>query len=146
MIELVSYQEAMDEANQIRDGITKDRILMVVFAMSNCEVCKPWLEQVMEPISELMKADLTMVVVYIDQNDIVFPPPQVPSSYIFVPGNSKDQSIENKIKYLIENHLINIDCDMFFNKTLDSNIIIKKILDVWNSDPLNNFKSLLKSI
>jgi hypothetical protein len=93
MIELVSYQEAMDEANQIRDGITKDRILMVVFAMSNCEVCKPWLEQVMEPVSELMKDDLTMVVVYIDQNDIVFPPPQVPSSYIFVPGNSKDQSI-----------------------------------------------------
>jgi hypothetical protein len=93
MVELVSYQQAMDEANQIREGLSKDKILMVVFAMSNCEVCKPWLEQVMEPISENMKSDLTMVVVYIDQNDIVFPPPQVPSSYIFVPGNPKEQSI-----------------------------------------------------
>ena len=89
----MSYQQAMDEANQIREGLSKDKILMVVFAMSNCEVCKPWLEQVMEPISENMKSDLTMVVVYIDQNDIVFPPPQVPSSYIFVPGNPKEQSI-----------------------------------------------------
>lgn len=93
MIEKVTYQDAMNEANQIRDSLSKDKILMVVFAMSNCEVCKPWLEKVMEPISENMKADLNMVVVYIDQNDIVFPPPQVPSSYIFVPGHPKDQSI-----------------------------------------------------
>jgi hypothetical protein len=93
MIEQVTYQQAMDEANQIRDGKVTDKILMVVFAMSNCEVCKPWLEEVMSPIFEKMQADLSMVVVYIDQDDIVFPPPQVPSSYIFVPGNPKTQSI-----------------------------------------------------
>jgi hypothetical protein len=93
MIETVTYQNAIDEANQIRDGITTDKILMVVFAMSNCEVCKPWLDEVMEPISENMKDDLTMVLVYIDHNDIVFPPPQVPSSYIFVPKHPKNQSI-----------------------------------------------------
>lgn len=93
MVEIVSYQQAMDEANQIRDGLSKDKVLMVIFAMSNCEVCKPWLDEVMNPISEKMADDLSMVVVYIDQHDIVFPPPQVPSSYIFVPGNPKEQSI-----------------------------------------------------
>jgi len=93
MIEQVTYQEALTEANQIRDGLPVDKVLMVIFAMSNCEVCKPWMEEVMEPISEKMAKDLNMIVVYIDQNDITFPPPQVPSSYIFVPGHPKEQSI-----------------------------------------------------
>ena len=35
------------------------------------------------------------------------------------------KSIENKIKYLIENHLINIDTDMMVNKKINSDIIIQ---------------------
>ena len=58
--------------------------------------------------------------------------------------NSK--SIEDKIKYLIENHLINIDTDMMKNKNLDSNSIVKKLMNIWKDDPINNFKSLLRNL
>jgi hypothetical protein len=58
--------------------------------------------------------------------------------------NSK--SVEVKIKYLIENHLINIDTDMMKNKKLDSNSIVKKLMDIWKDDPINSFKSLLRNL
>ena len=58
--------------------------------------------------------------------------------------NSK--SIEDKIKYLIENHLINIDTDMMESKKLDSNSIVKKLMDIWKDDPINSFKSLLRNL
>jgi len=57
-----------------------------------------------------------------------------------------DLSIEDKIKYLIENHLINIDIDMFKNKDEDTSIIINKLLNIWKSDPINNFKLLLRNL
>jgi len=56
------------------------------------------------------------------------------------------QSIEDKIKYLIENHLINIDTNMMENKKLDSNSIVKKLMDIWKDDPINSFKSLLRNL
>ncbi len=56
------------------------------------------------------------------------------------------QSIEDKIKYLIENHLINIDIDMMENKKLDSDSIVKKLMDIWKDDPINSFKSLLRNL
>jgi hypothetical protein len=55
-------------------------------------------------------------------------------------------SIEDKIKYLIENHLINIDVDMMENKKLDSDHIVKKLMDIWKDDPINSFKSLLRNL
>ena len=55
-------------------------------------------------------------------------------------------TIEEKIKYIINNHLINIDMDMLLNKDAKSKIIIKKILDAWKNDPVNNFKMLLKKL
>ena len=55
-------------------------------------------------------------------------------------------SIEDKIKYLIENHLINIDVDMIENKKLDSDNIVKKLMDIWKDDPINSFKSLLRNL
>ena len=58
--------------------------------------------------------------------------------------NSK--SIGDKIKYLIENHLINIDTDMMKNKKLDSDSIVKKLMNIWKNDPINNFKSLLRNL
>lgn len=58
--------------------------------------------------------------------------------------NSK--SVEDKIKYLIENHLINIDIDMMHTKKLNSDGIIKKLMDIWKGDPINSFKTLLKNL
>jgi hypothetical protein len=55
-------------------------------------------------------------------------------------------SIEDKIKYIIENHLINIDVDMMENKKLDSDNIVKKLMNIWKGDPINSFKSLLRNL
>ena len=51
-----------------------------------------------------------------------------------------------KIKYVIENHLINIDADCFTTKEIDSITLIKKITDIWRDDPVNNFRKLLKNL
>lgn len=58
--------------------------------------------------------------------------------------NSK--SVEDKIKYLIENHLINIDIDMMYSKKLNSDEIIKKLMNIWKGDPINSFKTLLRNL
>ena len=58
--------------------------------------------------------------------------------------NSK--SVEDKIKYLVENHLINIDIDMMLSKKLNSDGIVKKLMDIWKGDPINNFRSLLRNL
>ena len=57
-----------------------------------------------------------------------------------------DKSTEDKIKYLIENHLINIDVDMMEQKRLNSDAIVSKLMDIWKSDPINSFKSLLRNL
>lgn len=57
-----------------------------------------------------------------------------------------DLSVEDKIKYLIENNLINIDADMMINKKIDSDYIIKKLMDIWKGDPVNSFKTLLTNL
>ncbi|AYV79921.1 MAG: putative site-specific DNA-methyltransferase [Gaeavirus sp.] len=55
-------------------------------------------------------------------------------------------NIADKLTYLIENHLIHIDADMMDNKKIDSNTVLKKLMDTWKNDPVNNFKSLLKNL
>ena len=55
-------------------------------------------------------------------------------------------SVEDKIRYLIENHLINIDIDMMENKKLNSDHIVKKLMDIWKDDPINSFRSLLRNL
>jgi len=57
-----------------------------------------------------------------------------------------DNSAEDKIKYIIENNLINIDADMLISKKLNSDVIVKKLLDIWKGDPINSFKSLLRNL
>lgn len=57
-----------------------------------------------------------------------------------------EMSIDEKITYLIKNHLINIDVDMFWNKRLGSDMIIKKLIEFWKKDPINGFKILLKKL
>ncbi len=57
-----------------------------------------------------------------------------------------NRSVEDKIKYLIENHLINIDVDMIQSKKLNSDGIVKKLMDIWKGDPVNSFKNLLNNL
>jgi len=60
--------------------------------------------------------------------------------------HNKELNNENKLKYLIENRLINIDDDYFTNKTIDSNKMVNKLLEIWNNDPVNHIKNILKRI
>jgi hypothetical protein len=57
----------------------------------------------------------------------------------------KDLNIEQKIEYLVENNLINIDSDLFQNKE-NKTKLIEKLLHIWKSDPINNLKTLLRKI
>lgn len=57
----------------------------------------------------------------------------------------KDFNVEQKISYIIENNLINIDTDLFQGKE-NKTKIVEKLLEVWKSDPINNLKILLKKI
>jgi hypothetical protein len=57
-----------------------------------------------------------------------------------------DKSTDDKIKYLIENHLINIDVDMMEQKKLNSGAVVSKLMEIWKSDPINSFKSLLRNL
>jgi hypothetical protein len=56
------------------------------------------------------------------------------------------KSIDDKMKYLIKNHLINIDIDMMLNKKINSNMIIKKLMELWKGDPINSFRTLLRKL
>jgi len=55
-------------------------------------------------------------------------------------------SVNDKVKYLIENHLINIDIDMMENKKINSDVIVKKLMDIWKEDPVNGFRTLLRKL
>ena len=57
-----------------------------------------------------------------------------------------EKSIDDKMKYLIQNHLINIDVDMMENKKINSDVIIKKLMDIWKEDPINSFRTLLRNL
>jgi hypothetical protein len=57
----------------------------------------------------------------------------------------KDLNIEQKMEYLVENNLINIDSDLFQNKE-NKTKLIEKLLHIWKSDPINNLKTLLRKI
>uniref|UniRef100_A0A6C0EB34 site-specific DNA-methyltransferase (adenine-specific) n=1 Tax=viral metagenome TaxID=1070528 RepID=A0A6C0EB34_9ZZZZ len=57
-----------------------------------------------------------------------------------------EKSIDDKMKYLIKNHLINIDVDMMENKKINSDTIVKKLMDIWKEDPINSFRTLLRKL
>jgi len=57
-----------------------------------------------------------------------------------------EKSINDKMKYLIYNHLINIDVDMMKNKKINADEIIKKLMDIWKEDPINSFRILLRKL
>jgi len=62
-----------------------------------------------------------------------------------LPSGCKNKNIEEKMEYLIKGDLINIDPDFFEGKEEDDKII-KKLLDIWKSDPINALKTMLRSI
>ena len=55
-------------------------------------------------------------------------------------------NIDDKIRYIIENHLIHIDVDYLIHKKINYDDIIKKILDIWKSNPVNSFRTILKNL
>ena len=57
-----------------------------------------------------------------------------------------EKTIDDKMKYLINNHLINIDVDMMENKKINSDMIVKKLMDIWKEDPINSFRTLLRKL
>jgi len=57
----------------------------------------------------------------------------------------KDLNIEQKITYLVENNLINIDSDLFESKE-NKTKLVEKLLHIWKADPINNLKILLRKI
>jgi hypothetical protein len=57
-----------------------------------------------------------------------------------------EKSIDDKMKYLINNSLINIDVDMMLNKKINSDMIVKKLMEIWKKDPINSFRILLRKL
>jgi len=57
-----------------------------------------------------------------------------------------EKNTEEKMKYLINNHLINIDVDMMEQKQINSDDIVSKLMDIWKSDPINSFISLIRNL
>ena len=55
----------------------------------------------------------------------------------------QDLNIEQKISYLVENNLINIDSDLFQGKE-NKTKLVEKLLHIWKADPIHNLKILLK--
>ena len=59
--------------------------------------------------------------------------------------HKKDLNVEQKISYLVENNLINIDSDLFQGKE-NKTKLAEKLLHIWKADPVHNLKTLLKKI
>jgi hypothetical protein len=57
----------------------------------------------------------------------------------------KDLNVEQKITYMVENNLINIDSDLFQGKE-NKTKLVEKLLHIWKTDPIHNLKILLKKI
>ena len=57
----------------------------------------------------------------------------------------KDLNVEQKITYLVENNLINMDSDLFQGKE-NKTKLVEKLLHIWKADPIHNLKILLKKI
>ena len=58
----------------------------------------------------------------------------------------ENKTLDEKLKYQIDNHLINIDVDIIESKKINSDKIVSKLMNIWKSDPVNHFKSLLENL
>ena len=57
----------------------------------------------------------------------------------------KDLSMEESIRYIVENNLISIDTDLFASKSTKA-VLIDKLIQIWRANPVNNVKTLLKNM
>ena len=57
----------------------------------------------------------------------------------------KNLNVEQKMTYIVENNLINIDCDLFQSKE-NKTKLVEKLLDIWKVNPINNLKTMLRRI
>lgn len=60
--------------------------------------------------------------------------------------HNNDRGIDEKISYLIENHLITIDDDMMKHQKINTDEIVSKLMNIWKLDPVNSFKSILRNL
>lgn len=61
-------------------------------------------------------------------------------------SNQTGANIESKFRYVIDNHLINIDHDYLIGKKVNSNKIILKLLEIWKSNTLHKLHILLRNL
>jgi len=59
---------------------------------------------------------------------------------------NNSHNLEEKIRYLIEYHLINIDVDYFDNKKINSDTLVEKLMNIWKDNPINNLRTLLRNL
>jgi hypothetical protein len=59
--------------------------------------------------------------------------------------HKQDLNTEQKIKYLVENNLINIDGDYFQTKE-NKTLLVEKLLTIWKTNPVNHLRLLLKKL
>jgi len=60
--------------------------------------------------------------------------------------HKENLNIEDKLKYLINYHLINIDVDMMQNNGIDSDRVINTLMNIWKKDPVNSFRILIRRL
>ena len=92
-MQAITYKEALDIAQSVRNGTYTEKVVGVFFTLKDCDVCGPWTTDVVIPIEKETSNDFTAYEVYVDENDIAFPPASIPTVYFFVPGTDKDKQI-----------------------------------------------------
>jgi hypothetical protein len=55
-------------------------------------------------------------------------------------------NIEEKIKYVINNNLINIDIDMFKTQHHAQEQVTSKLIELWKNDPVNSFSYMMNKL
>ena len=124
-------------ANMLTLGITLNKCDLVIL-MNNCLSSDKVLQQMYRCMTESSDKKFGFVV---DLNIS-----RVLNTCINYTIHKHEETINNKLKYLIERHLINIDVDLMLNKKLNSDYLINKLMNIWKEDPINNFKLLLKKL
>lgn len=70
---------------------------------------------------------------------------RVLSTIVEYPIYKKDLNVEQKLSYIIQNDLINIDSDIYNNKENKSKLV-ERLMFLWKSSPVNNLHKLMKKM
>jgi len=70
---------------------------------------------------------------------------RVLNTYMEYNVRKKNLSPDQKIEYLVENEIINIDSDLFVGRE-NKTKLIENLKSIWKSNPINNLKLLLRQI